>query len=222
MTKPELFDESISVVTAGSDTTSICLTFALYYLLKDREAYSKLVKEVDSLWDGHSPLNGKMLVPSQAPYLEGVINESLRLAEPDPNGNQRQTPRGGFLLNGKHIPEYTQLSIHKWSMQRYEKNFSKSHEFIPERWISDEERTRLDISQHNVKGFIPFGAGQYGCVGKQLALVEMRLFLVGFLRRLDISPSPAYDLTQFPEQTTSHLTLITPPLPALIKKRKDY
>jgi cytochrome P450 len=220
MTRTELLDEAISVVIAGSDTTSICLSFAFYYLLKYRLAYSKLVKEVDSLWDGHSPLGAKNLVPSRAPYLDGVINESLRLAEPDPNGNQRQTPKGGFTFNNRYIPEYTQLSVHKWSMQRYEKNFSKSHEFIPERWISDEERSRLNITRHNPNAFIPFGAGQYGCVGKQLALVEMRLFLVGLLRRLDFSPSPEYDLETFPETTTSHLTLITPPLPALIKIRE--
>jgi cytochrome P450 len=42
--------------------------------------------------------------------------------------------------------------------------------------VSEEERNHMRITNHNVKGFIPFGAGQYSCVGKQLALVKMRLF----------------------------------------------
>lgn len=220
MTRPELIDEAVSVVIAGSDTTSICLSFALYYLLKSPDAYKKLVNEIDRLWDGHSLLEARALVPSQAPYLEGVINESLRLAEPDPNGNQRQTPKGGFFVGDKYIPEFTQLSVHKWTMQRYHKNFSRPLEFLPERWISDEERSRLNVINHSPKGFIPFGAGQYGCVGKQLALMEMRLFLVGFLRRVSVLPAPGYDLDQFPNETRSHLTLITPDLPVLIKSRK--
>lgn len=104
-------------------------------------------------------------------------------------------------------------------MQRDEDNFTKAHEFIPERWLSDEDRTRFKITNHNVKAFMGFGGGLYGCVGKSLALVEMRLFIVAFLRRLDITPSPEYDLDSFTGETTSHLTLVKPSLPILVRKR---
>ncbi|KIM94681.1 hypothetical protein OIDMADRAFT_95520, partial [Oidiodendron maius Zn] len=208
LSKFQVAEESVIIVTAGSDTTSITMTFALYYLLKTPEAYARLVEEVDLIWDGRTSLEGRMLGPSQAPYLNAVINESLRIAHPDPNGNQRSTPKGGYMINGKYIPELTQLSVHKWSMQRDESSFTKAHEFIPERWISDEERSRFEITNHNVRAWIGFGGGLYGCVGKPLALVEMRLFIVGFLRRLDIAPCPNYDLSRFPRETTSTLTLV--------------
>jgi cytochrome P450 len=88
LSKLQVAEESVIIVTAGSDTTSITLTLALYYLLKNRGAYARLVDEVDMLWDGCSTLEGRMLGPNQAPYLNAVINESLRIAHPDPNGNQ--------------------------------------------------------------------------------------------------------------------------------------
>jgi len=209
----------VIIVTAGSDTTSITLTFAFYYLLRNRDAYARLIDEVDKLWDGQSALMGRMLGPNQAPYLNAVINESLRIAHPDPNGNQRSTPKGGYTFNGKYIPEFTQLSVHKWSMQRDEDNFTKAHDFIPERWLSDEDRTRFEIANHNAKAFMSFGGGLYGCVGKPLALLEMRLFIVGFLRRLEIAPSPDYELDRFTKETGSHLTLVKPSLPILVRKR---
>ncbi|OQV04950.1 hypothetical protein CLAIMM_09760 [Cladophialophora immunda] len=220
MTKLELSDEAVSLVIAGSDTTSVCLTYAFYYLLTNREAYSKLQKEVDSLWDGVGLLQSKSLVPSRAPFIDGVINEALRLAEPDPNGNQRSTPPGGFMVNGEYIPEGTQMSVHKWSIHRSEKHFTRGDEFIPERWISDEERARLGLTNHNVKAFIPFGAGQYGCVGRPLALNELRMFLVGFFRHVDISPCPGHDLSQFTHQAAAYMTFVTPPLPVVIRRRK--
>jgi cytochrome P450 family 628 len=219
LTKSQVAEESVVVVVGGSDTSSICITFAFYYLLTDSTKYKRLQEEVDSLWDGIGELDGQQLVPSRAPYLNAVINESLRLAEPDPNGNQRATPKDGALINGKYIPEFTQLSIHKWSMQRDERNFSRALEFIPERWI-DEEREKLGTLNHNAKAYIPFGAGVYSCVGKPLALLEMRLFITRFMRKLQLEPAPGYDLQQYPFEVTSSLTLTKTPLPVLVKKRK--
>jgi cytochrome P450 family 628 len=218
LTKSQVAEESIVVVVGGSDTGSICMTFVFYYLLLHPDKYKKLQVEVDSIWDGVSELDGQEVVPARAPYLNAAINESLRLAEPDPNGNQRSTPKGGALINGKPIPGFTQLSIHKWTMQRDERNFSRGLEFIPERWI-DEERESLGLKNHNIKAYTPFGAGVYSCVGKPLALLEMRLFLARFLRKLTLSPVPGFDLERYALEVTCSLTLTKAPLPVLLHTR---
>ncbi|OAP61728.1 hypothetical protein AYL99_03931 [Fonsecaea erecta] len=218
LNKSQVAEEAIVVVVGGSDTSSICMTFAFYYLLTNPDSYKKAQEEVDSLWDGVSELDGQQLVPARAPYLNAVINESLRLAEPDPNGNQRSTPEGGAVVNGKFIPGFTQLSIHKWTMQRDERNFTRASDFLPERWI-DEEREKHGICNHNTKAYIPFGAGIYSCVGRPLALLEMRLFLTRFMRRLELKPAPKYDLERYPWEVTSSLTLMKAALPVLVRKR---
>ncbi|OQU94838.1 hypothetical protein CLAIMM_01130 [Cladophialophora immunda] len=218
LNKSQVAEEAIVVVVGGSDTSSICMTFAFYYLLMNPDKYRKAQEEVDSLWDGVSELDGQQLVPARAPYLNAIINESLRLAEPDPNGNQRSTPKGGAVINGKFIPEFTQLSIHKWTMQRDERNFTKALEFLPERWI-DQEREKYGIRNHNTKAYIPFGAGVYSCVGKPLALLEMRLFLTRFMKKLELQPAPNYDLERYPWEVTSSLTLMKAALPVVVRKR---
>lgn len=218
LTMSQVAEESIVVVVAGSDTSSVAMTFVLYYLIQNPDKYKKLQAEIDSVWDGTSELTGQQVVPARAPYLNAVINEAMRLAHPDPNGNQRSTPQEGALINGKYIPGLTQISVHKWTMLRDEKNFSKSLEFIPERWI-ELERERLGIRNHNTKAWIPFGAGIYSCAGKPLAMLEMRLFLVRFLRRLELVPKPGLDLERFPLNVTSTLTLMKVPLPVVLKKR---
>jgi len=65
------------------------MTFLFFFVLRDRDVYEKLREEVDSLWDGVSRLEGGMLGPDSAPYLNGCINEALRIWPPGPNGMQR-------------------------------------------------------------------------------------------------------------------------------------
>jgi len=220
LTKEEVGQESVIVVVAGSDTSSVCLNYLFYYLLQDRQKFLKMQAEVDSLWDGHSQLDGQKFSPAQAPYMNGAINESLRLDPPDPNGNQRRTPKGGHDVNGTFIPEHTQVSIHKWTIQRDERNFSRGSEFIPERWISADERERLKLPNHNSKAFMPFGVGQYACVGKPLALLEMRLFLVILLKRLDIKLAPSFKRAEYEAGIKSNLTLLKGSIPVLVTERR--
>ena len=219
LTREQVGQESIIVVVAGSDTSSVCLTYLFYHLLQDRQKFLKLQTEVDSLWDGDSELDGQKLSPLQAPYMNGAINESLRINPPDPNGNQRRTPKGGYDVNGTVIPEHTQVSIHKWTVQRDERNFSRGTEFTPERWISAEDRVRLKLQNHNSKAFMPFGVGQYACVGKPLALLEMRLFLVVLLKRLNIQLASSFNPTEFEEGIKSNLTLLKGSIPVNVTER---
>lgn len=70
---------------AGSDTSGAILTFALQFLLDNPETLEILIEEVDaavpSLNDPITAENTKNLV-----YLNAVINETLRLRPPTPQG----------------------------------------------------------------------------------------------------------------------------------------
>ena len=52
-----------------------------------------------------------------------------------------------------------------------ESYFKRPDEFIPERWTTERD---LIIDE---KAFSPFLLGPFGCVGKQLALMELRMVL---------------------------------------------
>lgn len=56
-----------------------------------------------------------------------------------------------------------------------ERYFRKAEEFAPERWLSTANEKREDEpAVLNKAAFIPFSYGPHMCVGRQLALMEMR------------------------------------------------
>jgi hypothetical protein len=57
----------------------------------------------------------------------------------------------------------------------------------------------LGPHNHNIKGYIPFGALAFSvCVRETLALLEIRLFITPFIRKLGLTPSLNFDLEQYP------------------------
>ena len=109
MREADLEADCPTIIIAGSDTSSITMTFLFFFICRDREVYGRLREEVDSLWDGKSTLEGSMLGPETAPYLNGAINEALRIWPPGPNGMQRMTPKEGHVVDGLWIPGNTHV-----------------------------------------------------------------------------------------------------------------
>ena len=89
------------------------------------------------------------------------------------------------------IPEWTQVSLHTYSMHRDARNFHTPDTFLPERWFSK----GAPPGEHNPAAFIPFSYGPTICAGKNLALMEMRMVLCWILRRFRFlrAPGVAYE-----------------------------
>lgn len=73
------------------------------------------------------------------------------------------------------MPEGTHVFMHTFSIHRDGRNFSYPDEFIPERWLRDGRPN--DIINHNLDAFIPFSFGPQNCVGKNVAILELRAVL---------------------------------------------
>lgn len=77
----------------------------------------------------------------------------------------------------------TRVSVHPWSIVRDEANYHAPDQFIPERWLRDEPAgQRGDRLETN----LPFSSGPRGCLGKNLAYLEMRIILARLFWRYDI------------------------------------
>ncbi|KAI9445851.1 high nitrogen upregulated cytochrome P450 monooxygenase 2 [Lactarius psammicola] len=161
--------DGLLAIIAGSDTISI---------------------EVDGAFSGgEEPLDATKL--SQMEWLNGCINEALRLQPPVPSGSQRFVGKGKgtrnarkiYLCTGRTIPEETQLSLHTYSIHRDPRNFYTPEAFLPERWFS----TGAPAGEHNTAAFFPFSYGPTICAGKNLAMMEMRMVLCWVLRRFRFS-----------------------------------
>ena len=98
--------------------------------------------------------------------------------------------------NVQVVPEQTQLSLHTYSIHRDARYFHTPEAFLPERWLSK----GAPAGEHNTAAFIPFSYGPAGCVGKNLALMEMRMLVCWVLRRFRFSKAPGFEYEEWEEK----------------------
>lgn len=105
------------IIVAGSDTTAASLTYITYHLARAPHVVVKLREELRLL--NYRPGHETELRDIQdAKYLNGVINEALRLHPPVPSGILRLTPPEGITIDGKFIPGGVTISAPSYSMGR--------------------------------------------------------------------------------------------------------
>ncbi|OAQ99808.1 hypothetical protein LLEC1_00720 [Akanthomyces lecanii] len=189
------------IVGAGSETVAMSLLALFYELSNHRDAQEKLQQEIDAYFLEHDEADPALLAKMR--YLQACINETLRLWPPVPSGAQRITPPEGIHVGDAFIPGDTLVQVPTYNMHRIvlcvlyadmnadEEAFPRQDEFIPERWTTKPELI-VDRS-----GYSPFSAGNYSCVGKQLALIELRQVAVEVLKRYTVELAPGFTSRDF-------------------------
>ncbi|TVY35049.1 Cytochrome P450 monooxygenase [Lachnellula subtilissima] len=208
-----LWGDSALIIVAGSDTTATTLTHIFYHLARSPKVSSALRKELEAFYQPGSESEFKDL--QEAPYLNGVINESLRLHPPVPSGLQRQTPPEGITIGSTYVPGNVVISTPFWSMGRLESCYKNAEEFLPERWEEDSELIL------NKSVFVPFSSGPYGCVGKNLALMELRSVVARIVTEFDTKFAPGEDGRALMEESKDTFTMELAPMELVFTKRKD-
>jgi len=126
------------------------------------------------------------------PFLEAVVKECLRLFAGLPSLRLRVVPPGGevFVLNGKWIPEGTEIEMQPWSM-RDQSVFERPDEFCPERWLPSSlggwgpEPGSNAYDEMNLR-FMPFGLGTHFGAGRNMALMVTKLVVASLVRDFEI------------------------------------
>ena len=185
---------ALSIIAAGSDTTAISLAALFYYLLKNPDCLRKLREEVGEAFNtGPSTPIGdyrtiKFARAQQLPYLDACIKEAFRMHPASRWFPERVVGPGGHLVCGEHIPEGTVVGVSAWAIHRNSSIFGEDvKSFKPERWLikdTDKVHEMERMLQH-------FGNGNYTCIGKNIALLEMYKLAPALLRYFDLSlPEP--------------------------------
>ncbi|KAF8243368.1 cytochrome P450 [Wilcoxina mikolae CBS 423.85] len=195
-TPTELAANAELMIIAGSDSTSSVLSFLFRELALHPEIQEKLYKEISLV--SESELNVENTRP--LPYLQAVVNESLRFWNPVPSGIQHQTGPEGVTVAGQYIPKNTVTRTHHMSLMRDDRYFPLGDKFIPERWIED-----CAESVKDKRAFIPFGFGPHACVGKQLSLNELRLVTASVVKKFALEFGPGYDDKKFLSEWKEYL-----------------
>lgn len=85
--------------------------------------------------------------------------------------------------------------------------------FVPERWSS-----RPELIKHK-DAFQPFASGWGGCIGKNLALMELRTLTARLVTLFDVALAPGEDGKLLLEKSTDHFTVGLQPLNLVFTRR---
>lgn len=172
LTDKQIHDHMLTFIAAGHETTANALVWTLYLLAEHAEIRAKLQEEISSVVGERAPTVDDF---ANMPYLDWVLNESLRLYPPA--WMQMRFVAEEFELDGARIPAGTLVMLSQGVIQRLPDLWEKPDSFWPERW--DPER-----KQQVVPGaYFPFGAGSRICIGMPFAQLEAKIVLTMYLQR---------------------------------------
>lgn len=140
------------------------------------------------------------------PYLEAVINESLRLHATSGIGLPRMAPEGGINFSTPttynsdfdsgarkewYFPAGAVLSVPTYSLHRDMRAWGEDAEiFRPERWLVEDNEGKWALKSEKEaremwKSFNPFSYGPRACVGRNLAMMELQMIIGSIMRRYE-------------------------------------
>ncbi|KAI1495958.1 cytochrome P450 [Biscogniauxia marginata] len=174
----------INVVTAH-DIVAITLRAVVYHLAKIPAVQEKLQKEVTcAIEAGRLSNPAKYSEITALKYMLAVTNEALRIHPSTGLILERRCPKGGVIMEGKHIPEDTIIGVNCWVVNRDKGIFGEDEHFHGN--LSCLYRSTGDLP-HTHTCNAQFGAGERNCIGKNLAMMQLTKIIVELYRNFDIT-----------------------------------
>ncbi|XP_024991460.1 probable (S)-N-methylcoclaurine 3'-hydroxylase isozyme 2 [Cynara cardunculus var. scolymus] len=167
---------ALELFIGGTDTTTSTVGWAIAELLRNKEALSKLEREVKKEINSDKITESQL---SELPYLQACIKETLRLHPTTPFLLPHQAQETCEVM-GYTIPKGAEIFVNIWAISRDPKIWDDPLSFRPERFLG----SKVDFRGHNFE-FTPFGAGRRMCPGLSLGLRSVELLLASLVHGLE-------------------------------------
>ncbi|CAZ82560.1 unnamed protein product [Tuber melanosporum] len=212
-TQAQLLTNAQMLMVAGSDTTSVTLTCLFRLLSMHPEKQQKLYEEIiEAFPNGETPT---CATTAALPFLNGAVQESLRMWPAAPSGPQATTPPSGYTIAGTFVPGNVEVRIPHMTMLSDPRYFPRPDEFLPERWTPEMPELVQDK-----RAFIAFGFGAHSCIGRPLAMNEMRTATARVIQRFQVQLGESYDDKVFRDEWKDYFTVKLGPCPLKFVPRK--
>ncbi|KAK3036450.1 hypothetical protein RJ639_030049 [Escallonia herrerae] len=179
-------DMMISFIMAGRDTTSAAMTWLFYSLSRHSDIEEELVKEIGCVEDQELAHYGAL---KELRLLEACIFETMRLYPPVA-WDSKHAIVDDVLPDGTPVGAGDRVTYFPYGMGRMENLWGKDRlEFRPERWFVEPNKGRRgELKKESLFKFPVFQAGPRVCLGKELALIQMKYVVASILKRFQIKP----------------------------------
>lgn len=179
MTRQQLFDEVMTIFSAGFETTATTLTWLWALLGQSPDVTQKLQDEVDSVLQGRTPTVED--IPN-LPYCRQVLQEGMRVYPPIPMLPRTATEDDVAL--GYRVPKGSIFLMFYYGVHHNAKHWDNPEAFDPERFASTNKDTRHRFA------YVPFSAGPRQCIGSDFAMMEGTLVLSMMIQRYQLELAP--------------------------------
>ncbi|GLJ14492.1 hypothetical protein SUGI_0234330 [Cryptomeria japonica] len=173
---------ALNILSAGSDTSSLALEWALSLLILHPNIMKMAQEELDSKI-GKNRLVEESDIP-KLKYLQAIVKETLRLFPPTPLLVPHESIKA-CTIGGFHIPAGTVLIVNAWAIHRDSRIWNQPLEFIPEHLLKKNIEIESIQSLGNEFEMFPFGVGRRGCPGSSLATCLVHITLARLLQSFD-------------------------------------
>ncbi len=168
----EVRDEVITLLAAGHDTTANALTWTLWLLSEHPETQAALHAEVDAALGGR-PAGFDDL--ARLPFTRQVFSEAMRLYPPSWMIVRKAACE--VEIGGHRFPQRTTFLVSQYALHRNPRWWDAPDAFRPEHFSAEAKQARPKFA------YLPFGAGQRGCIGESFAWTEGVLALATLAQR---------------------------------------
>jgi cytochrome P450 len=172
LSQDEIWDQILSFMMAGHETTALTMSWLFYYLARHPEVQEKIAEECKK---NEFKFENSLSI-THYPYLSAVINEIMRLY---PAGwilareAAEDSTIGEFKIKKGQVLAVSPLFTHR--DPRWWKN---PDDFIPERFLEGHEL----YNKAPKNAYLPFSIGKRNCIGARFAVLEIALLCIHFFK----------------------------------------
>eukprot|EP00026_Physarum_polycephalum_P007092 Phypoly_transcript_07146.p1 GENE.Phypoly_transcript_07146~~Phypoly_transcript_07146.p1 ORF type:complete len:493 (+),score=37.02 Phypoly_transcript_07146:84-1562(+) len=186
---PEVVDNVITLLLAGHETTGHAISFVLYEIARHPHVECKIATCVTAL-GSHAITDVDLAADGVLKYVGWVIMETLRL-HPVAPAILRKWHTGQVLGDTVCNDEFN-IGITLPMLHKDKRIWPDPEKFDPERFDENIEANK----NRPVTSYLPFGGGPRTCIGKKLALMEMKYIITTLYRHyyFRLVPNFKYDV----------------------------
>ncbi|ONI91046.1 cytochrome P450 [Actinosynnema sp. ALI-1.44] len=177
MTDQQVYDEVVTLLTGGIETTALALSWMFHQLARHPEVERRWHEEIDAL-DGRPVTHADL---PQLVYTNHIAREILRMY---PIWLLMRRTNTDVRLGDLTIPPLTEVTISPHALHHDPRYFPDPDRFDPDRW------NPAHAAPPPPGAYIPFGDGGRKCIGNHFALAEIAVAATAIGARWRMVPVP--------------------------------